>query len=138
LALLAGAAVAVPATVIARGNANAAGDADRFVAESIGQVETHGSGYHPVGLGLPITTAPVAVTVSAQMTKGKAKFKLVGGSSAPQPNSVLFSAKGSNSFTFGAASGCPRVHLEWKRVGHVQAVAAKVSTLSVHETGPCF
>jgi len=138
IATLVGVAVAIPATVIARGT-SISGDADRFDVESVtGGVQTQGQGYTPLGITLPETGAPVSATVSAQLTKGKAQFRLVSTNGNAQPSSVLFSGKASNSFTFAADDSCPALHLEWKRKGDSPAVAENISMVAVYEVGGCF
>ena len=137
VAVLVGAAVAIPATVIARGGASVSGDADRFAVEATANVQTQGNGYTPVGITLPSTTQPLSATVSAQMKKGKAKFRLVSAGGNAQPSEALFSAKASNSFTFVANQSCPPLALEWKRQGDSPAVADQISVLAVYEIGVC-
>jgi hypothetical protein len=138
IAVLVGAAVAIPATVIARGT-SISGDADRFTVESItGQVQTQGQGYTPLGIQVPDNGLPVSATVSAQLTKGKAQFRLVSTAGIAQPSSVLFTSKASNSFTFAAEDSCPPLQLEWKRKGDSPAVAEDISMVAVYDLGTCF
>lgn len=137
VAVLVGAAIAVPATVIARGAPNATGPADNFQTASVANVSTNSKSYQPVGLVLPETGADIGVTVSAQMTKGKAKFRVVGASQEAAPASVQFSGKAANAFLFGATASCPQLHVEWKRVGDAKAEAAQVSYLAVYDQNAC-
>jgi hypothetical protein len=137
LAALVGAAIAVPVTVFARGGLTLSGNADGFALQAVSQVQTQGKGYTPVGISLPGTTQPISATVSATMTKGKAKFRLVSAGGNALPSSALFSAKASNSFTFGAEQSCPPLELQWKRQGDSPAVAAQVSVLSVFDSNVC-
>lgn len=133
------AAVAVPAAVIARGGQNG-GPAENFVSNFVADISTDSKQYEPVGLSLPSTTNAMSATVSAQMTKGKAKFRLVdslSGNPAGQPSSVLFSSKAANSFTFASPDNCPSLRLEWKRVGDAPAKAALVSYLAVYDLSAC-
>jgi hypothetical protein len=137
VAVLVGAAIAVPATVLARGAVDASGDADNFQVDTTGKVSTTGTGYHTLPLGVSTSDGPLGVTVSAQMLKGKAKFRVLSNSAHATPPSVLFTARGSNSFTFGLFESCDPLRVEWKRVGKQQAVAAKVSVLTVQQQGTC-
>jgi hypothetical protein len=81
-----------------------------------------------------ITNTPdvLTVAVSAQMTKGKAKFRIVPevGSPPITPGPVLFSAKAANSFTWGTTDTCgpgEQHELQWRRAGKRTAVAANLS-----------
>lgn len=132
-------AVAVPAVVIARGNLTTA-PADNFAANSVSDVSTNSTHYEPIGLPLPDTLGAVGVTVSAQMTKGKARFRLAqqfGGDPAGLPSSVLFSSKAANAFSFASPNACPPLEVEWKRVGDAPAKAAEVSYLAVYDLVAC-
>ena len=137
LAALVAVAVAVPATVIARGDTIPDGPADRFVTESVSDVSTNSNQYEPVGLSPPTSGAAMGITVSAQMTAGKARFRLATGGFPAQPSSVLFSSKAANSFSFGIVNDCPAYQVEWKRVGNAPAKAALVSYLAVYWDEVC-
>lgn len=78
----------------------------------------------------------VALTVSVQMTKGAAKFRIRrgGGGAIDPPGAVRFGGKAASSFTWALQDTCGpgdfRV-LEWKRAGKSKAVAAKLTTHAV-------
>ena len=137
VAALLGAAIAIPATVIARGGASVSGDADRFAIEATANVQTQGKGWKPVGITLPTTGDAISATVTATMTEGQAKFRLVSPGGNAQPSSALFTAEGANSFAFAATQSCPALELEWKRKGDTPASAAAVSVLAVYQDGAC-
>jgi hypothetical protein len=69
------------------------------------------------------------------VTKGKAKFRVVGSNDEALPSSVQFGAKAANSFSFGAIDACPPVQIEGKRVGDRPAKAAVVS--AVYDVSGC-
>lgn len=136
LAAVVGAAIAAPAVVIAHGGSNATGDAERFLADSRVDVETEGSGWTPV-IGLPGTSDELAVTVTAEMTKGEAKFRIHSSSASGNPPSATFSAGASTTAVFGSRENCPGQTLEIKRKGNTKAVADLVTVLSIFEQSAC-
>jgi hypothetical protein len=138
VAAVVGAAIAIPATVIARGDLNSGGNADKFATASVSNASTNSKNYQPVGLVLPESAAPMMVTVSAQMTQGKARFRVVRSNGQALPSSVQFGSKAANSFTFGDITSCPVLHIEWKKVGKEEAQAAEVAFSSVYELAGCF
>jgi hypothetical protein len=88
--------------------------------------------------GVTSTESFLSVTVSAQMTKGKAKFRVVPvfGGPAIEPGPVLFSAKAANSFTWATTDTCgqgEQHELQWKRSGKRDAVAANLSVNNVFD-----
>jgi len=136
LVSLAAVTVAVPATLVLAGNGNYASGpvTDQFVSWNATKEEAP-KNWKPVPEGSVISTPGVlSVAVSAQMTKGKAKFRIVPeiGGAPITPGPVLFTAKAANSFTWVTHDTCGQGEqhvLQWKRVGKADAVAAK---LSVH------
>ena len=138
VAAVIGAAIAIPATVIARGDLDASGNADKFASASFSDVSTNSKSYQPVGLVLPESEGPMMLTVSAQMTKGKARFRVVRSNGQAAPSSVQFGSKAANSFTFGDTTSCPALHIEWKKVGKAEAQAAEVGFSAVYQVGGCF
>jgi hypothetical protein len=92
--------------------------------------------------GVTSTPDVLSVNVSAQMTKGKAKLRIVpvAGGPAVEPGPVLFSAKASNSFTWVTDDTCgqgEQHELQWKRAGNGDAVAAKISVHNIFNSF-CF
>lgn len=140
LAMLVGAAIAVPATIVLAGGGGnvVSGDVSRQNLSSTGKLEA-GKNWKPVpDLGVVSTPGAVAVTVSAQMTKGAAKFRIVpiGGGPAIQPGIVLFTAKAANAFTWATEDTCgqgEQHRIEWKRAGTQDAVARKLTSHSVFD-----
>lgn len=135
LAALAGVVIAVPATVIARGGGNSSGDADRFFSDSVTDLSA-GKNWKNV-MQLPATDESISATVSAQISKGKAKFRLEGGGS-PIPGSAVFGTGESSTVTFGAATGCPPFTLQMKQKGAEKATASLITMLTVNELSPCI
>jgi hypothetical protein len=135
---LAGAAAVVPITLVLAGNGNFLGGqvGNQSVSWNSQKAEA-GKNWKPVPhSGVTNTPDVLSVSVSAQMTKGKAKFRIVpiGGGPAIKPGPVLFSAKAANSFTWVVDDTCSqdRQHeLQWKRAGKTDAVAAKTSVHNV-------
>jgi hypothetical protein len=148
IATAVGAALIVPAVVLASGGPSGsfdtgitnAGGKLKF-SSSGGTVETQGNRFRIIpGMTLPNPTEfyklPVTVQISADMTAGKAKFRVIsdvslGPSRAPlTPGSATFSAPGSNSFQFvepGTSSETASDYdVQWKRVGSHPAKAADV------------
>ena len=136
LAMIAGAAVAVPTTLVLAGGNTLSGDANVQSVAFNGKA-TAPKNWKPVP-GLIVASGDggtlVSTALSAQMTRGKAKFRIVpisGGPAVP-PGPVLFSAKAANSFTWGRIATCPGPYrLEWKRAGRGKAIAANLSSHSV-------
>lgn len=141
------ATIAVPATVIA-------GDAGSNDGGTVGRQSTTWSGRETTNSkqwkevpGLPLffpaaTPDFLSLTVSAQMTSGAAKFRVVRPSdgAVTAPGAVRFNSKASNSFTFSIRDTCgpgDSRELQWKRVGRHRAVAAKISTLTIWDQ-QCF
>lgn len=144
LVALVSAAVAVPATIVFAGNGGSiGGDAnEQFVAWSEKQEAPKNWQVVPHVGDLPWSTGPVSVTMSAQMTRGKAKFRIVRatGSPAVAPGPVRFNAGAANAFTWGFNYPCVQDGLhevQWKRVGTADAVAAKLSMHMIRK-GFCF
>lgn len=147
IATAVGAALIVPAVVLASGPSGSfdtgitnAGGKLKF-SSSGGAVHTLSTKFRTIpGMTLPSPTEfyklPVTVQISADMTAGKARFRVVsdvslGPSRAPlTPGSAIFAAPGSNSFQFvepGTSSDTASDYdVQWKRVGGSQAEAADV------------
>jgi hypothetical protein len=143
-AMLAGAAVAVPATVLAGGEATSVqGDVAAQTTKWTGK-ETAPKDWTlvPGDLGnVNISNNAHALVVSAVLAKGKVKFRLSSLGTTLPPGAALFAAKGANSFTFGFPDGCgpgSGIALEWKRAGKQKAVASKLSTLDLNDDSGCF
>ena len=91
--------------------------------------------------GLKITPPVVhgPVTVSAQMTQGRAKFRVVAalasGPAVALPGKVEFDAPASNSFTFFNVGDCVPVTVQWKKVGNLKATLAKATMHAIWENG---
>jgi hypothetical protein len=148
IATAVGAALVVPAVVMASGGPSGsfdtgitnAGGKLKF-SSSGGAIETQSNRFRIIpGMTLPNPTEfyklPVVVQISADMTSGKAKFRVVsdvslGPSRAPlTPSSATFATPGSNSFQFvepGTSSETASDYdIQWKRVGSGRAEAANV------------
>lgn len=144
LAVFGGAALAVPATLVIAGNGNfLGGSVDNQAVSWSATSEEAPKNWKPVPHASVTSTPDVLSTaVSAQMRKGKAKFRIVpatGGPAVP-PGPVLFTAKAANSFTWVTDDTCSlgEPHqLQWKRAGKADAVAAKLSVHNVFD-GLCF
>jgi hypothetical protein len=141
------AAVAVPATVIARGFENSdQSTVARQTTTWSGREATNSKQWKEVP-GLPTFFPPsspglLSLTVSAQMTSGAAKFRVVRPSTGEvtAPGAVRFNSKASNSFTFSFRDTCGQGdsrELQWKKAGKHRAVAAKISTLTIWDE-QCF
>jgi hypothetical protein len=144
LASLAGAAAVVPAALVIAGNGNfLGGEVNNQSVNWNSQKAEAGKNWKPVPHSVVTSTPDVlSVNVSAQMTKGKAKFRIVpvAGGTAVAPGPVLFSAKAANSFTWVTDDTCgqgEQHELQWKRAGKADAVAAKVSVHNVFNSF-CF
>lgn len=131
----------MPVTLALAGNGNfLGGDVTRQSVSWHGQKATAGKNWKPVPHGSVTSTPDVlTVSVSAQMTKGKAKFRIVPvvGGPAVTPGPVLFSAKAANSFTWVTDDTCgqgEQHELQWKRAGKANAVAAKLSVHNVFDS----
>jgi hypothetical protein len=136
LASLAGVAVVTPVALVLAGNGNSLDGqvGNQTVAWNDQKTEAKKNWKAVPHGGVPSTDDVISVNVSAQMTKGKAKFRIVPvvGGPAIQPGPVLFSAKSANSFTWVTDDTCgqgEQHEVQWKRAGKADAVAAK---LSVH------
>lgn len=82
-----------------------------------------------------------SITVSAEMKKGKAKFRVVSQGATTPPGPIAFYSKAANSFTFGYPEGCyfhPTNSLEWKRIGNAKATASTISVLDINGAQPCL
>jgi hypothetical protein len=139
VALLAAAAVAAPVAAIGGGGSSSGnGDVSRQSATWFNAKREAGKNWKPI-TDVTSTLGFLSVTVSAQMTKGKAKFRIVPvfGGPAIEPGPVLFSAKAANSFTWGKFDTCgqgEQHELQWKRVGKGDAVAANLSVNNVFDS----
>ncbi len=136
-----GAAIAVPATVMAGGDPGIVGAVGGQNWESMGKTTAPGHWTPlPGAVGhLNIAPGPHSLTVSADMSKGKAKFRVVSGS-VLKPGGILFAARGANSFTFAYPEGCgPGINptLEWERAGAKKAIARRIATLNINTGSPC-
>lgn len=137
-AALATAAVAIPATVVLAGSSElVSGDVGR--ESVIWTTDSHNApkDWKQVPeLGfLGSQEEAHAINVSAEMTKGNAKFRVISQGSVVPPGSITFTGKAANSFTFGYADGCythPVNQLEWKRVGKGKATARTISVLDLN------
>jgi hypothetical protein len=142
LGVVATAAVAVPATLVLAGMGGTFGDADFFNVQSVDQRSTNSKQWKQIpGVGVGLSTTPQAVTISAEMKKGKARIRIVDldTNQALPPGPVQFTAQAANSFSFVIAENCPPSHgVQWKRVGTQKAVASTLSVLRVYESGPCL
>ncbi len=141
LALPAAAVVllAVPVIVLATTNEHSE-EATFQKYVSTGSRHTDSKSWTPVpGLALtpPISHGPV--TVSAQMTGGRAKFRVVGQPTSQTvagiPGAVEFDAPASNSFVFFNTQNCVPVKVEWKKVGNAKASFAKASMHAIWGNG---
>jgi hypothetical protein len=134
------AAVAVPATVIA-GFSNSDVDTVARQTTTWSGKETTNTKHWKGVPGLPAFFPPAtpgleSLTVSAQMTSGAAKFRVVRptDNAVTPPGAVRFNSKAANSFTFSIRDSCgpgDGRELQWKKVGKQRAVAAKISTLTI-------
>ena|GEM_PF-6929329 len=93
---------------------------------STGAQQTVGTGWQAVpGLTLPIPITHGPVTVSAQMTKGAAQFRVItvvkGSLHEADPGAVTYTSRAANAFTFYNAQDCVPVVVQWRRVGTSQA-----------------
>jgi hypothetical protein len=137
LASLAGAAAVAPVALVLAGDNGLGGPVGNQTVAWTSEKAEATKNWKPVPpLGVTSTGDVVSVSVSAQMTKGKAKFRIVptGGGPAIEPGPVLFSAKAANSFTWATDDTCgqgEQQELQWKRVGKTDAVAAKLSVHNV-------
>jgi hypothetical protein len=146
LASLAAVAIVVPsAIVVAGGSPNAISGQVNNQAVAWTTNVTAKKNWKPVPGGLAgLTNTPdeLAVTVSAQMKRGTAVFRIVpvnGGAAIP-PGTVRFTARAANSFTWGTVDTCgpgDGRRIEWKRVGSRRTVAAKLSVQSIYDSF-CF
>jgi hypothetical protein len=143
-----GVAVAIPAVVMAGGG----GAVTRLVGDAeFHQTDWTGKHAAPkdwtavpgIGFALENRNEPNSATVSADMAKGRAKFRVRMSASGPtiKPGAALFAAKGSNSFGWAYEDACgqgiiPR--LEWKRVRKAKAVAAKISITQIYSGPICL
>jgi hypothetical protein len=137
------AAVAVPATVIAGFSNSDGGTVARQTTTWSGKETTNTKHWKGVP-GLPVFFPPAtpdleSLTVSAQMTSGAAKFRVVRTSdnAVTPPGAVRFNSKAANSFTFSIRDSCGQAdgrELQWKKAGKQRAVAAKISTLTIWDT----
>jgi hypothetical protein len=137
--LLAGAAAVV---VVAGQIGSVGGAADRFYVFTDTSKSTNSKQWKAIpDIFLAQNDAGQTLTLSAQMTKGKAKIRLynVETDETARPGPVLFSSKASNSFSWGVEDNCPRSYeLQWKRAGAEKAVAAKFSIQRISEDAPCL
>jgi hypothetical protein len=141
------AAVAVPATVIAGDGGNTDGDTVARQTTTWSGKETTNTKQWKEVPGLPVFFPPAtpgleSLTVSAQMTSGAAKFRVLRPSdnAVTPPGAVRFNSKAANSFTFSIRDSCGQGEgreLQWKKAGKHRAVAAKISTLTIWDA-QCF
>jgi hypothetical protein len=142
-AVLVTAAVAIPATLVLAGNGNeTSGTADFFVTNVEDEVSTNSKDWKPIpGTFVGFVDATQTATISAEMKKGKAKIRLFD-TDAQQtvvPGPVSFTAKASNSFSFGVPPNCPpSLQFQWKRIGTKKAIASNLSLQLVRQSGPCL
>jgi hypothetical protein len=137
------AALAIPATLVFAGNgADTNGEADFFNTNVEDTVSTNSNEWKPIpGMFVGLIDATQTATISAEMKQGKAKIRLFD-TDAQQvvvPGPVTFTAKASNSFSFGVPDNCPPdLVFQWKRVGGKRAIASNLSLQRVSQSGPCF
>jgi hypothetical protein len=136
VALLAAGAVAAPVAAIGGGGSSSgSGEVARQAGTWLNTEREAGKNWKTL-FDVTSTNEFVSVTVSAQMTKGRAKFRVVPefGGPAIEPGPVLFSAKAANSFTWGTTDTCGQGEqhvVQWKRAGPGDAVAANLSVHNV-------
>jgi len=141
-------AMVVPVAAVIAGSENATGgDVARQSAAWTGKQEARKAWKEVPGVSLGqtnvVNTPDVqSITVSAQMTKGAVKFRIVPalGGPAVVPGSARFDAKASNAFSWAIEDTCGQgeAHqLQWKKVGKGKAIAAKIATHTVWD-GLCL
>jgi len=147
LAILAVLVIAVPAgVVVAADGGSLESTGDDQLTSWTGQPRVASKNWKPVPeIGaLDRNGGPHVLIVSAQMTEGQARFRVLTSDPGPAlpPGSALFAGKGSSSFTWAFPDGCalgenlPR--LEWKRAGAQRAVASVISTVQLFNSNSCF
>lgn len=131
--------LAVPVVVLATTNEHIeSADFQKYV--STGSQQTDSKNWTSVP-GLTITPPVLhgTVAVSAQMTRGRANFRVVAKLPSKTvvalPGRVQFDAPASNAFTFFNTQNCVPVTVEWKKVGNVRATLAKASMHAIWENG---
>ena len=138
VALLAAGAVAAPVAAIGGGGSSSgSGDVGHQAGTWLNTKREAGKNWKNV-FDVSSTNGFVSVTVSAQMTKGKAKFRVVPefGGPAVEPGPVVYSAKAANSFTWATTDTCGQGEqhvVQWKRAGKSDAVAANLSISNVFD-----
>jgi len=131
--------LAIPVVVLATTNEHLEGaDFQKWVSTGAQQTDTKSWTAVP-GLTItpPVVHGPVAV--SAQMTQGRAKFRVVAalasGPAVALPGKVEFDAPASNAFTFFNVGNCVPVTVQWKKVGKPKAALAKASMHAIWGNG---
>lgn len=139
LAGAAAVALAVPVVVLATTNEHLDGaNFQKYV--STGAQHTDSKQWTAVP-GLTITPPVVhgPVTVSAQMTQGRAKFRVVARLPSKTvvalPGAAQFDAPASNAFDFYNTQNCVPVTVQWKKVGNARATLAKASMHAIWGNG---
>lgn len=132
-------AVAVPAGIVIAGGNSSSGSVARQTGSWVPSSVEAPRKWKPIpGLGVTSTPGFITVDLSAQMKRGKAKFRIVpvAGGSAMDPGPVTFTAKAANSFTWASNDTCgqgEQHEIQWKRSGKRDAVATKLSAHSVYD-----
>lgn len=132
--------VAVPAGVVIAGGNSSSGSVARQTGSWVPSSVEAPKKWKPIpGFGgVASTPGFITVDLSAQMKRGKAKFRIVpeAGGRAMDPGPVTFTAKAANSFTWATNDTCgqgDQHEIQWKRSGKTHAVAAKLSAHSVYD-----
>ncbi len=132
------AAIAIPATVIAGSGTQQDSIPSYMSTDVTGVNTTSGAGWQPVTNLVSLGTTGSIASVSADLSKGRAKFrvKTLASNNVGIPDSVTFASPGASSYDFVVAGDCEYVGVEWKRVGDEPAVM-KNATLHVISEAAC-
>jgi hypothetical protein len=137
------AVVAVPTAIVVAGNGN-------FVTDTVNEQTTVWTGKHkapadwtivPDVGSLNVANDGHAVILSAEMARGRAKFRVQDNGLTLAPGAAVFVAKGANSFSWAYLDGCmpgPDPVLQWKRAGKGKAIASRLSTVNLHSGALCL
>jgi len=133
-------AVAIPAGIVVAGGNSSSSSVARQMGAWVPSSLKAPRKWKPIPGFASVASTPGFITVdlSAQMKKGKAKFRIapVAGGGSMEPGAVTFTAKAANSFTWATHDTCgqgEQHEVQWKRSGKRDAVAAKLSAHSVYD-----
>jgi hypothetical protein len=138
------AAVAIPAGIVLAGfDGSETFDPNIQSYDSVGGRTTDSTSFSDIE-GLQMSAAGIGeqLTLSAEMSSGKARFKLASADFDPgipptPATGVVFTAPAANSYTFYNRNDCHSYTVQWKRVGSQPAKIARAALQGIGDGAAC-